>query len=252
MPEQIALTRAQFNDFIAMRRAFFNPANSLESGPQSGVRHESDIVFLLLEDLESGQPARAAVLRADLKQQKQMLTVYGLRDADAEFQIEWDSETITGISIYATPDELKQRLIEFTFVESKSISVQFGNHVRPIGEDVEEFQVFRWIVKLSRSLSVAEQIKAIALGNSPEVPLMEPTIVTGNQTWLGSEFTEWEDSGRTIYVRSALPVGVDLDNNTPMQAGAIGVATWVESAGWVVHAIEARHITGDFIQEPYY
>lgn len=199
---------------------------------------------MLLEDLESGKSARAARLTGDQDRQKQMLTVFGLKDANAEFQIAWNNEIVSGISIYATPAELKSRLEEFTFIEPGDLVVQFGNHTRAVGEEIAEFPVFRWIVKFRPGLELFQEL-------SEDERLMVPTITDGNQTWMGAEETQLEDAYDLKEVCSLLPVGVDLENNTPMQAGAICLATKIRPFGWVVDAVEARHLTGDFIEIVY-
>ena len=207
--------------------------SALQSSP------ESKIFVLLLEDIESGQSAKAARLVPLSFYKKQLITVYGLMDSSATFDIEWNSETVSGISIYATPLELKAKLGQFSFINAGDVGVMFGNHTREVDEQLEEYQVFRWIVQLDQGVE--------------DFGLMEPTIAAGNhQTWLGSEWTFLEDTDESIDVYSVLPVGVDIENKTPMQAGAICTAFFSEEPGWCLDAIEARSIATDFVEIPVY
>lgn len=216
------------------------PTHRPKSRPQAQGQPGQVVPFMLLEDVRSGEKAKAAKLTGGSAWSKQIVTVSGLRDEAAEFQIMWNEETIENISIYATPAEMQAKLLEFSFINPSDIGVQFGNHSRAINSqgDLQEFLPFRWIIKTRPGLESLE--------------LMVPTITTGEQTWMGAERSVLEDSYQLIDVQSILPVGVDLDGNTPMQAGAIGLASYVNSSdralGWVISSLEARNLTGDFTE----
>lgn len=200
------------------------------------------VPFMLLEDIESGEQAKAVRLTTGSAHTKYLLTASGLRDEDAEFRLIWGEETISEVSVSSTPVELRQRLLEFSFLSENDVYVQLGNHSRAVNSrgDIEEFNLYRWIVKLRPGLE------------SLEMPA--PSISTGEQIWMGIEKTQLEDSYELIRVRSLLPVGVDLYGNSPMQAGAIGLATYMQAterpAGWVIQSLEARNLTGDFLEIP--
>lgn len=217
-----------------------------KSQPASRARPGQVVPFMLLEDVESGEKAKASRLTAGSAWSKYLLTTSGLKDEDGEFQLEWNEETIEDISINATPAELQETLLGFTFLNAGDVLVQFGNHSRSVSsrgsdDDVREFNVYRWIVKTRPGLE--------SLG------LFAPNISQGEQTWMGSEVTQLEDSHQVIEVQSVLPVGVNIDNNSPMQAGAIGLASYVHtpenSLGWVISSLEARNLTGDFTELPF-
>lgn len=209
------------------------PRRDREEGPGG----EGKIFIMLLEDLESGQSAKAAWLACNSDIPKQMITAYGLLGVDTEFEIVWNEETVSGISVHATALELLAKLEEFTFIAPGDVGVMFGNHLRPIAEEMEEFPVFRWIVQLHNG--------------ADQFGLMDPNISSNDrQAWMGCEKTLLEDTDETIDVWSVLPVGVDIENKTPMQAGAIGTAFLAEDPGWCVDAIEARSITTDFVEVP--
>jgi hypothetical protein len=204
------------------------------------AKTEGKIFVMLLEDLESGKRAKAAWLAGETSIPKQMITAYGeLNSPHTEFKIDWNDETVSGISVHSTALELKAKLEEFSFIEPGAVGVFFGNHLRSVHGEIEEFQVFRWIVQIHNG--------------ADQFGLMDPNISSNSrQAWMGCEATDLEDTRDTIEVRSVLPVGVDIENKTPMQRGAIGTAFVDETLGWCVDAIEARSVTTDFIELPIY
>lgn len=194
--------------------------------------------IMLLEDLNSGSFAWASFLSGDLLTRKYLLTIFGLIDDDAEFDLEWSGETVEGIRADSTPAEVKARLEEFSFVDDNEFGVQFGRHTRELREGFEqEFSVYRWIIKQHDP-------------EGDDYGLFVPTVPEYDQTWAGAEETFLQDSYEITRVVSYIPVGVDIENNSPMRAGAIGSAFYDEELGWCVDAIEARNITGDFVEPP--
>jgi len=194
------------------------------------------VPVMLLDDVASGESCRAAKLIRVDAWSSYLITAFGLKDSSGEFELTWNEETVSGISIYATPAEMQAKLLEFSFINPADVRVQFGNHSRAINSqgDLQEFQPFRWIIKVKP--------EHIAYG------AFEAEITTGPQTWMGVEPTQLQDSHQDIDVRSLIPVGVDVNGSTPMQAGAIGLASVVPGFGWVLNAIEARNLTGDFFE----
>lgn len=226
-------------DLVRKDRA--NPAYPVKGQRQPGNAFGGKIFFMLLEELRSGKSAWAVRLTAT-ETRKQLLTIYGEKNPDSTFNIKWQGETVLAISAYATPLELKTRLEEFSFIDQGDIFVQFGNHVRAIGDkETGEFNTFRWIVKFREAF--------------PDPGLMQPAQTTGN-IWPGVEETELEDSYDLIKVKSGIPVGLDIAGNSPMVAGAIGIASFIQGEdrpyGWAVDAIEARHLLGDTTIEVQY
>lgn len=212
------------------------PAEKSKRGAQS------DVAVMLLEDLESGQLAKATVLEGEPYRNATLLTVFGEPAAADTFQLTWqkdddsDPETVTGISKFATPAELTERLREFSFVNSRNLTVQLGNHTRVVDGETVAYNTYRWLIEVTDRLLAA--------------PLMVPETdgSSSSQSWMGAEKTLARDTGRLLDVLSLLPVGVDVSNNTPMQAGAIAIVAEVLSFGWAVHAVEARHLSTDFVE----
>jgi hypothetical protein len=197
---------------------------------------------MLLESIESGKSGRAAVLQGVRDKVRFFVTAYGALDTNDVFRLRWlkdeTTEEVSGISVYSTPLEFKQKLEEFSFINEGDVSVAFGNHARVIGEEPVEFNVFRWLVTLKNGAGGDE--------------LIVPTAQASTGYWIGSEFTRLRDTGRTIQIESPLPIGNTRSGKTPQQPGAIAVVDWIDSVGWTINALEARFIDTDAADEVEY
>src|SRR6056300_970949 len=90
------------------------------------------VPVMLLDDVASGESCRAAKLIRVDAWSSYLITAFGLKDSSGEFELTWNEETVSGISIYATPAEMQAKLLEFSFINPADVRVQFGNHSRAI------------------------------------------------------------------------------------------------------------------------
>lgn len=219
-------------------------------------RSENSTYVMLLDDCQSGQTCKAARLTIDESVSHQLLTINGdPPSSTSAFKIEWSltetvneetgestligAEEVTGISPFATAEELYEKLREFSFIGERDVEVQCGTHERPVsrvnpdtGLVSSVYSPLRWIVTLRGDLE------------GTDVPLMRLSITTGSDwAWCSSEKSSLYDSGETIDILSGTPTGQTVTGDTILKRGAIGLALPVdESPGWVLGNLEPRNV----------
>ena len=231
--DQIALTESQFQDFQLIREQVLGRVEEVPAPDTSrGFPAHRSSVVMLLEEIESGQSGRAAVLSGDKTLDRFFITVYGALNGNEVFRLRWlnggSYEEVDSVSVSSTPLEMKRAIESFSFINPGDVSVSFGNHVRLIQEAPQEFNVWRWLVTVRNGVGSGE--------------IILPAAQSSFAFWVGSERTWLRDTGGTIQVSSPLPIGNTRSGKTPQQPGAIAVVDWIDSIGWTINAIESRFI----------
>jgi len=188
-------------------------------------------VVMLLEDLESGGRAEAAVLVETVSSESQIVEICG-RPQSGTFRLDFSGEETSDLAYDISAADLKTALVALPGLSAGDLEVEFGPRANVGGT-----AIYRWLIHFTgqyESVDVPELIpKSVSITGLGVTTLYPLEVEVRSQPDL-------EDTGDRIRVLCAVP----LPSNVRIYAGSIAVAIPIPSFGYCLTAVECRDCEG--------
>lgn len=207
---------ADWNDFKRLLTDY--RAGRLKNGP-GGRRPvpggRPNIRAILLEDLDNGGDAEAAVTKRQFVSEVQTIDLLGTVDG-GDFVLSFEGEQTAAIDHNATAAELQAILEGLSGINSGDLTVTAYEG--------------RWLVEFTGQFAGEDP---------PNLAVVSNNLEGGFNTVRVSPLFAWVDAGRTESIHGQIPVGIP----TPLQAGIVISAGWFpEAASYGVLNAECRDL----------